>query len=69
MLFTIAIGIITDSLGITGNFDIQGFLKAHWKFAAGVACGLVIGGIMKNWFIGIFAAVMVIFTLYTVVGA
>lgn len=67
MIVTLAIGAVTNVLGLTGDFNLQEFLLKHWKFALGVAVGLAAGGIMKNWVIGIIVGVAVIFILYTVV--
>lgn len=67
-LFVIVTAVITDFLGITGNFDIKAFLIGHQNFFIGVFAGLILAGITKNWVVGVIAAVVVIILLYAVVG-
>ena len=68
VIFTIGVAIISDLLGFTGDFDFKAFLMKYKSFALGIAVGLVIGGVMKNWIIGAVAAVLTIFLFTQVVG-
>lgn len=68
VIFTIGVAFISDLLGFTGDFDFKAFLMKYKSFALGVAVGLVIGGIFKNWIIGVVAAVLAIFLFTQVVG-
>lgn len=68
-LFIIITAVITDALGITGDFDIKAFLVSHQNFFIGVFVGLILAGVTKNVIIGLVAAVVVIIILYAVVGS
>lgn len=67
-LFIVITAIITDTLGITGDFDLKAFVMAHQNFFIGVFAGLILAGVTKNWVVGVISAVAVIILLYAVVG-
>ncbi|MBU7045066.1 MAG: hypothetical protein HXS54_01405 [Theionarchaea archaeon] len=70
--FIIIVAVISDLLGFTGDRDIYDIVKtfiiAYKEFFLGVFAGLIVAGFTGNWYLGLIAALIVIFLLYTVVS-
>ncbi len=63
-IFTIFVAIAVKFLGIKTEIEIKHLIISHWRFALGVGFGFFLGGKLKNWYVGFFAAIIVIFLLY-----